>query len=80
MIVSDISWTPNDLYAIIVFSDKFLCILSRLGEPVSLVSLIDIKPNKHNFFNFSGIGNKLFSSDFHFLHVTNVDLIYSIHC
>ena len=50
MLVSDIVWTPDDLFAVVGFYANYFCVLSRLGSLTKLVVLSSPNPSVQNFF------------------------------
>ena len=50
MIVKNIAWTNNNLYAVLLFSDNYFCIVSCFGYPLKLL------PNSSNFLLVSRMG------------------------
>eukprot|EP01022_Parablepharisma_sp_SALTPOND_P005511 TRINITY_DN1226_c0_g1_i1.p1 TRINITY_DN1226_c0_g1~~TRINITY_DN1226_c0_g1_i1.p1 ORF type:complete len:1480 (-),score=135.50 TRINITY_DN1226_c0_g1_i1:5166-9605(-) len=37
MLISDIVWTPNDQFMVVLFCANYYCVLSRLGQPLNLL-------------------------------------------
>lgn len=37
LLITAIEWTPDDLYAVVLFSNSYFCILSCLGQPLQLL-------------------------------------------
>jgi len=48
MLISDVVWTPNDLFSIISFNANYYCVLSRLGQTLNILSAA-ICPNPIHF-------------------------------
>ena len=63
MTISDIQWTPNNLFAVVLFIPNYFCILSRLGQPLNILSSNSIThfftlPIRHELFNGIKTTNK----------------------
>lgn len=52
MLISDIAWTPNDLYVVVSFCENYFCVVSRLGTIINLLCLENANQTIKHFYPF----------------------------